>query len=152
MDVNVSDVKFLVGAFVPLDPEAEPRAKKPAPYPFVLDALYPLSPETRPMFGCLAVYIGPKIVLILRDKRDGSADDGVWLATTQDHNESLRLDFPNIRSIQVLGKKNHRLANSPRRCVRLRKRCTPSLRTNPPPRSKNGKIPKPKRRKTIRSG
>ncbi len=56
------------------------------------------------MFGCLAVYVGSKIVLILRDKRDGSVDDGVWLATTQEHHESLRREFPNMRSIEVLSK------------------------------------------------
>ncbi len=79
------------------------KRSKPVPYPFVLDAIAPLSPETRPMFGCLAVYIGVRIVLILREKQDGSADDGVWLATTAEHHESLRREFPNMRSISVLG-------------------------------------------------
>ena len=55
------------------------------------------------MFGSLALYVGEKIVLILRDKRDGSRDDGVWLATTAEHHESLRRDFPNMRSIGILG-------------------------------------------------
>jgi hypothetical protein len=53
------------------------------------------------MFGCLAVYVGDKIVLILRDRRDATADNGVWLATTVEHHESLRQEFPNMRSIQV---------------------------------------------------
>ena len=57
------------------------------------------------MFGCLAVYVEDKIVLILRDKRDKTSDNGVWLATTEEHHESLRREFPNMRSIQVLGKK-----------------------------------------------
>jgi hypothetical protein len=74
------------------------------PHEFVLDALFPLSPTTRLMFGCLAVYIGARIVLILRDKPGDTADNGVWLATTQDHHESLRVDFPHMRSVQVLGK------------------------------------------------
>ena len=56
------------------------------------------------MFGCVAVYVADKIVLILRDKRDGTADNGVWLATTKDHHDSLRREFPNMRSIEVLGK------------------------------------------------
>jgi hypothetical protein len=55
------------------------------------------------MFGCLAVYVENKIVLILRDKPDDLPDNGVWLATTREHHESLRRDFPNMRSIQVLG-------------------------------------------------
>ena len=57
------------------------------------------------MFGCLAIYVEDKIVLILRDKRDQTADNGVWLATTEEHHQSLRQEFPNMRSIQVLGKK-----------------------------------------------
>jgi hypothetical protein len=71
----------------------------------VLDALAAASPRTRPMFGCLAVYVEDKIVLVLRDKGGNSPDNGVWLATTKDHHESLRREFPNMRSIQVLGKK-----------------------------------------------
>jgi hypothetical protein len=81
------------------------KQRKARPYEFVLEALAPLAPWTRPMFGCLAVYVEEKIVLVLRDKRDGTQDNGVWLATTPEHHESLRRDFPNMRSIQVLGKK-----------------------------------------------
>jgi hypothetical protein len=80
------------------------KPRKAVPYEFVLDAIAELSPRTHPLFGCLAVYVQEKIVLILRDKRDKSADDGVWLATTAVHHESLRRDFPNMRSIRVLGK------------------------------------------------
>jgi hypothetical protein len=79
--------------------------RKSIPYEFVLDALTPLSPYTRPMFGCLAVYISDKIVLILRDKPTHAQDNGVWLATTEKHHESLRKEFPHMRSIGVLGKK-----------------------------------------------
>jgi hypothetical protein len=80
------------------------RQNKPVPCAFVLDALSALSLETRSMFGCLAVYVGEKIVLILREKGGESPDDGVWLATTEEHHESLRREFPNMRSIGVLGK------------------------------------------------
>ena len=86
------------------------KPRKPVPHEFVLDALAPLSPRTRPMFGCLAIYVADKIVLILRDKdktedKPGqAADNGVWLATTSEHHRSLRQDFPNMRSIKVLGK------------------------------------------------
>ena len=81
------------------------KQRKPIPHEFVLDAIAPLSPWTRSMFGCLAIYVEDKIVLILRDKRDRTADNGVWLATTEEHHRSLRREFPNMRSIQVLGKK-----------------------------------------------
>jgi len=79
--------------------------RKIVPHEFVLDAIAPASPHTRPMFGCLAVYVEDKIVLILRDKRESTADNGVWLATTKEHHASLRREFPNMRSISVLGKK-----------------------------------------------
>lgn len=79
------------------------KARKATPHAFVLEALAPLQPRTNPMFGCLAVYVGPKIVLILRDKPSQAADNGVWLATTREHHESLRAEFPNMRSIGVLG-------------------------------------------------
>jgi len=81
-----------------------PKPRKRPPHEFVLDALAPLAPRTRPMFGCLAVYIGPRIVLILRDKGANAPDNGVWLATTREHHQSLRRDFPSMRSISVLGK------------------------------------------------
>jgi hypothetical protein len=82
------------------------KPRKHAPHEFVLEALAEMEPRTNPMFGCLAVYVGEKIVMILRDKRDKTAaDDGVWLATTKDHHESLRYEFPNMRSIAVFGKK-----------------------------------------------
>ena len=80
------------------------RQRKAVPHQFVLDAIAELSPTTRPMFGCLAVYVARKIVLILRDKPTATSDNGVWLATTKDHHDSLRREFPNMRSIQVLGK------------------------------------------------
>ncbi len=78
---------------------------KAIPYDFVLEALTAMSPRTHPMFGCTAVYIGKKIVLILRDRPKEPGDNGVWLATTEPHHESLRREFPNMRSIRVLGEK-----------------------------------------------
>ncbi|HWO31946.1 MAG TPA: hypothetical protein VNO32_24380 [Candidatus Acidoferrum sp.] len=80
------------------------KPRKAVPFSFVLDAIAPLSPWTRAMFGCLAIYVQDKIVLILRDKPSTPLDNGVWLATTEEHHPSLRLEFPNMRSIQVLSK------------------------------------------------
>ena len=112
----------------PSSPPVDPLLTSPrkrVPHEFVLDALAALAPMTRPMFGCVAIYIEEKIVLILRDKshptkralrpRSGQApggapdrypaDNGVWLATTEKHHESLRTEFPRMRSIGLLGKK-----------------------------------------------
>lgn len=72
----------------------------------MLDALAELPPVTRRMFGCTAIYVEEKIVLILREKADSyPADNGVWLATTKEHHDSLRREFPNMRSIGLFGKK-----------------------------------------------
>ncbi len=91
-NADVADNAFLPG-----------KLRRRVPFEFVLEALSSLSPYTRPMFGCTAVYVADKIVLILRDKPNSEADNGVWLATTKEHHESLHQDFPNLRSIQVLG-------------------------------------------------
>ena len=80
------------------------KQRKGIPHEFVLGAIAPLSSKTLPMFGCLAVYVEDKIMLILREKSDKTADNGVWLATAEDHHQSLRCEFPNMRSIQVFGK------------------------------------------------
>jgi len=80
------------------------KRRKIVPYEFVLDALAPLAPTTRPMFGCLAVYVEEQIVLILRDRHDSREDNGVWLATTAEHHESL----------QCVRQKGHALAGSAR--------------------------------------
>ena len=81
------------------------KRRKIAPHEFVLEALAALAPTTRTMFGCLAVYFEDKIVLILRDRQDSPEDNGVWLATTAEHHESLQREFPSMRSIQLFGRK-----------------------------------------------
>jgi hypothetical protein len=82
-----------------------PMAKKAAtiPYDFVLEQLWQAEPVVKPMFGCHAVYIGEKIFFILRKKEDHTEDNGVWIATTPEHHESLRKDFPVMRSIRAFG-------------------------------------------------
>ncbi len=81
------------------------KKRKVVPHEFVLDALTEVSPRTNPMFGCLAVYVGERIVLILRDRPKYRKDNGVWIATTVEHHESLRAEFPNMKSVGLLGKK-----------------------------------------------
>jgi hypothetical protein len=69
----------------------------------VLDELASLEPYTKPMFGCTSVYVGEKIMLILREKESSPRDNGIWLATVAEHHESLRGDFPRMRSIELFG-------------------------------------------------
>jgi hypothetical protein len=91
---------------VPRDPDAlfaTRRRAKETPFGFVLDEIADLHPWTRPMFGCVAVYVEEKIVFCLRDKKDSPRDNGVWLATTKEHHASLRRELRSMRSIAVLG-------------------------------------------------
>jgi hypothetical protein len=77
--------------------------RKAIAHDFVLEALHSLQPRTRPMFGCTAVYVGEKIVAILRDGRTPPSDDGMWLATDEAYHDSLRAELPHMRSIGLFG-------------------------------------------------
>ncbi|MBI4547701.1 MAG: hypothetical protein HY707_06970 [Ignavibacteriae bacterium] len=81
-----------------------PQKKKPIPFSFVFDYLHPKEPVVKPMFGCYALYLDGKIVLILRKKKDHRADNGIWIATDRAYHESLRKEFPSMRSIKLLGR------------------------------------------------
>src|SRR5438874_3176794 len=86
---------------------AKPK-RRSTPYPFILDALAPLEPEVRPMFSGFAVYVGDKIVLMLRDSPKHPEDNGVWLVFSEAANladPGIRGDFPSIRLIGLLGGK-----------------------------------------------
>ena len=126
----------------------ETKPKKAVPFPFVLDELDDLDLHTNPMFGCLAVYVGEKIMFALRNKGNPKKDDGVWIATTQEHHASLQKTFPNMRSISVLGDgavtgwqnlpadEDDFEESVLRACTMIRK-CDPRI----------GKVPKAKKRK-----
>ena len=79
------------------------RRRPAVAHEFVLDALGSVAPTTRLMFGCLAVYVADKIVLILRERDDSQVDNGVWLATSAEHHASLQRQLPSMRSIRIFG-------------------------------------------------
>ena len=84
------------------------QPKKKVPYTFVLDALAPLNPEVRRMFSGFAVYLGDRIVCMLRDHHKSPQDNGVWLVLSESTNPAdrgLRREFPSLRSIELLGNK-----------------------------------------------
>lgn len=89
--------------------------KKPNPvqFDFVLDRLEPLSPLVRPMFGCHAIYLGEKMILITRKKENDRHDNGVWIATAMEHHDSLRRIFPSMRPIRLFGTKPSAWQNLP---------------------------------------
>jgi hypothetical protein len=75
---------------------------KKIPFPFILDMLHPLQPVTKPMFGCHAIYVREKIMLILRDKEDHPDANGMWMAISTGHHDSLRKEFPTMHSVYIL--------------------------------------------------
>jgi hypothetical protein len=77
---------------------------KKIPFDFVLEELDRLHPVVKPMFGCHAIYLGEKMVLILRQRDDYPEDNGVWIASPLEHHASLKKDFPCMRSVSLLGK------------------------------------------------
>jgi hypothetical protein len=82
--------------------------RRSAPYPFIVEALAPLEPEVRPMFSGFAVYIGEKIMLMLRDSPKQPEDNGIWLVFSETANladPGIRQDFPSLRLIKLLGGK-----------------------------------------------
>ena len=76
--------------------------RKALPFDFVLTELEALGPLTRPMFSCVAVYVEDKIVFALRDRPTHPEDNGVWLATSREHHDSLLAELPSMRSIGFL--------------------------------------------------
>ncbi len=84
------------------------KPKQQPPYAFVLEALAPLEPEVRRMFSGFAVYIGDRIVCMLRDHLRSPQDNGLWLVlseTMQPADAQLRREFPSLRPIELLGDK-----------------------------------------------
>jgi hypothetical protein len=90
---------------------AKPRTVEPKqqpPHAFVVEALAPLHPEVRRMFSGFAVYLGNRIVCMLREHKKSPQDNGVWLVLaegTDPKATSLRGEFPSLRTIDLLGDK-----------------------------------------------
>ena len=79
------------------------KTQSSIPFSFVLEYLFPREPRIKPMFGCYALYLDRRIVLILRERKIHPEANGVWLATGREHHASLKKIFPSMRSIDMLG-------------------------------------------------
>jgi hypothetical protein len=71
-------------------------------FPFVLDLLTSADYLVKPMFGCHALYIDEKIMIIMRKKDDHQDANGVWIATEFEHHPSLKKIFPALKSVYIL--------------------------------------------------
>jgi len=76
------------------------------PHSFVVEALAEAQPEVRRMFSGFAVYLGDRLVFMLRDAVKSAKDNGVWLVLAEGidpADRGLRREFPSLRSIELLG-------------------------------------------------
>jgi hypothetical protein len=78
----------------------KPRVRPP--FEFFLEELASLDPVIRPMFGAHAVYLGERIVVIVRSRTEHVDDNGIWIACHRENHPSLARDFPMMRSIRLL--------------------------------------------------
>jgi hypothetical protein len=84
------------------------RPKRNPPHAFVLEALEPLHPEVRRMFSGFAVYVGNRLMCMLRESERSPQDNGVWLVLSEETDPAdwkLRREFPSLREIDLLNKK-----------------------------------------------
>ena len=123
---------------------------KNIPFPFVLDALLSIEPVLRPMFGCHAVYVGDKIALVLRNRKDHPDANGVWIATSMEHHVSLKKDFPSLCSVYILsgGKKETNWQMIPMEADDFEESVINACEFILAGDERIGRIPKPRKRKT----
>jgi hypothetical protein len=102
------------------------------------------------MFGCHAIYVSGKIVLILRRKETNKYDNGVWLATALEHHDSLKKILPCMRSIRMFGDGTSSWQNLPVAADNFEESvmtvCEMILKND----RRIGKVSTPKKKKTIR--
>ena len=75
--------------------------RKNIPFNFVLDYLLQLEVIVKPMFGMFAIYVGEKIMLILRQRKNFKDTNGIWIATNKENHKSLKKDLPSLCSIST---------------------------------------------------
>lgn len=123
------------------------KSNKPIPFDFVLDQLYAVDPVVKPMFGCYAIYVHNKIVLMLRHKESFNDDNGVWVAFSNEHYDALRKDFPSMRSIKLLGAKEGGWQNLPFDAIDFEEAVLKACKLIVKGDRRIGKEPKPRKKK-----
>ncbi|HEY4323529.1 MAG TPA: hypothetical protein VGN20_06070 [Mucilaginibacter sp.] len=76
------------------------------PFDFVFDYL-PTGTVVKKMFGMHYIYLGKRIMLILRQRGNEPEFNGVWVATSKIHHESLKNDVPELGGFFIKGNEQH---------------------------------------------
>ena len=79
------------------------KAPQKIAFDFVIEQLYSRHPQVKPIFGAHGVYIGNKIICILREKESYPNDNGIWIASPTENHESLKELIPALRKIEMFG-------------------------------------------------
>ncbi|HTM97257.1 MAG TPA: hypothetical protein VL088_00870 [Pedobacter sp.] len=76
--------------------------KKNIPFDFIFDHLIKSQIEVKPMFGFFAVYSYGKIILVLRQRADKQALNGIWVAVDPQHLSSIKTDYPSLIDLPIV--------------------------------------------------
>ena len=79
---------------------------QPVPFDFVFDYL-PTGMTVKKMFGMHYIYLGKRIMLILRKSNKEPELNGVWVATSKAHHQSLKSSIPELGSFIMNGDERH---------------------------------------------
>jgi hypothetical protein len=77
---------------------------------FIFDHLPADELRVRPMFGAHAIYIGERIVLMVREKNSYPESNGIWVATSPEHHQSLRKEIPALHDVALLSERARKTA------------------------------------------
>ena len=79
---------------------------KSAPFDFVFDYL-PTGITLKKMFGMQYIYLGKRIMLILRKSAKQPEWNGIWVATSREHHEGLKNNIPELGHFFMDGDDRH---------------------------------------------
>ena len=76
------------------------------PFDFVFDYL-PADITVKKMFGMHDIYLGKRIMLILRRRDNEPELNGIWVATGKEHHESLKNNVPELGAFFIDNNERH---------------------------------------------
>jgi len=79
---------------------------KSVPFDFVFDYL-PTGITVKKMFGMHYIYLCKRIMLILRKSNNQPEWNGIWVATSKEHHESLKNNIPEFGPFVLNGDERH---------------------------------------------